>query len=126
MISALIVFKRACLILIKNISDLTTYELLGGDAKKLDNTKFTAIKGNIADYLLDSNIKIPYNQNITAMRNAMGQISTLSTVELEKNLCDFIDLCSYRLDAWQTGLFTRRALTNRNAVAAGFILAPMD
>lgn len=103
----------------KNVPDLTSYELLSGEAKKLDSTKFAAIKGNIADYFLDPHIKIPFNQNIQAMKDAMAQIATLSTAALDKNLCDFIDLCSYRLDAWQTGLFTRRALESRNATPSG-------
>ncbi len=103
----------------KNVSDLTSYELLNGEAKKLDSTRFAAIKGNIADYFLDPGIKIPFNQNIQEMKTAMAEIATLSTAELEKGLCDFIDLCSYRLDAWQTGLFTRRAIANRNAVPTG-------
>lgn len=106
----------------KDTSDLTTYELLNGEAKKLDGVKFAAVKGNIADYLLDPHIKIPYNQNIVAMKNAMAKLATLSTAELEKNLSDFIDLCSYRLDAWQTGLFTRRALANRNTTPSGLYI----
>ena len=115
-------FQKSLFNFDKNMSDLTSYELLSGPAKILDNTKFSALNGNIADYLLDPHTKIPYNQNISAMRTAMGQIATFSTAELEKNLCDFIDLCSYRLDAWQTGLFTRRALTNRSAVPAGIYI----
>jgi hypothetical protein len=115
-------FQKSLFNFNKDTSDLTSYELLGGEAKKLDSAKFTAIKGNIADYLLDPHIKIPYNQNISLMKNAMAQISTLSTAELDKNLRDFIDLCSYRLDAWQTGLFTRRALANRNATPAGIYI----
>ncbi len=102
-----------------NMSDLTSYELLGGEAKKLDSTRFAAIKGNIADYFLDPEVRIPFNQNIQEMKDAMSRIAILPTATLEKNLCDFIDLCSYRLDAWQTGLFTRRAIANRNAVPTG-------
>ena len=115
-------FQKSLFNFNKGVGDLTTYELLSGQPKNVDSTKFTGINGNIADYLLDSKIKIPYNQNVTSMRNAMSQIAGLSTAGLERNLCDFIDLCSYRLDAWQMGLFTRRALANRKSIPTGIYI----
>ncbi|MGN6298797.1 MAG: hypothetical protein ACTHM7_18545 [Ginsengibacter sp.] len=115
-------FQKSLFNFDKNVGDLTTYELLSGPAQKVDSVKFSGVSGNIADYLLDSRIKIPYNQNVTSMRNAMSQIAGLSTAELEKNLLDFIDLCSYRLDAWQMGLFTRRALANRKSTPSGIYI----
>jgi hypothetical protein len=37
----------------------------------------------------------------------------LSTAQLERAFAEHIDLCSYRLDAWQTGCFHRRLLQQR-------------
>lgn len=102
----------------KAAPDLTSYELLRGEPQKLDRIKFANIRGSVGDYLLNQYIGIE-NSYIPAMKNAMNGLSQLSTQTLEKNLSDFIDLCSYRLDAWQTGLFTRRALSNRADNATG-------
>ncbi|MFT4094005.1 MAG: hypothetical protein QM640_10220 [Niabella sp.] len=112
------VFEKSLYNFNKNAPDLTTYEFLRGEPQKLDNTKFAAIRGNIADYLLSTS-GLRTNPYIPGMKKAMAALSTLSTAELQKNLSAFTDLCAYRLDAWQTGLFTRRALTNRNATPTG-------
>jgi hypothetical protein len=37
----------------------------------------------------------------------------LSTAQLERAFAEHIDLCSYRLDAWQTGCFNRRLQQQR-------------
>ncbi|MVM29219.1 hypothetical protein GO755_04180 [Spirosoma sp. HMF4905] len=40
--------------------------------------------------------------------NALQQLHKLPTARLERLFAEHIDLCSYRLDAWQTGLVARR------------------
>src|SRR5262249_37429968 len=40
--------------------------------------------------------------------DAIGLLSTLPTARLERVLAEHIDLATYRLDAWRTGLVTER------------------
>ncbi|WP_346236779.1 hypothetical protein ABDK00_013940 [Niabella insulamsoli] len=102
----------------KAAPDLTSYELLRGEPQKLDRVKFANVRGNLGDYLLGKFVGTE-NRQLSEMKKAMSGLAKLSTKTLEKNLRDFVDLCSYRLDAWQTGLFTRRALANRAAAPTG-------
>ena len=45
---------------------------------------------------------------------ALQGLRTLSTARLERALVEHIDTLSYRLDAWQNSLFTRRLFKQRN------------
>lgn len=42
------------------------------------------------------------------VKNAIGELRELSTARLERTLTEHLDLCTYRLDAWQTGMYTKR------------------
>lgn len=42
------------------------------------------------------------------LREALGSLEPLPTARLERLLAEHIDLCAYRLDAWQTAMFARR------------------
>ncbi|GJL65133.1 MAG: hypothetical protein NPIRA05_01040 [Nitrospirales bacterium] len=48
------------------------------------------------------------------VRDSLAGLSELSTASLERLFAEHLDLCSYRLDAWQTGLFTERLERLRN------------
>ncbi|PYS22676.1 MAG: hypothetical protein DMF72_12505 [Acidobacteria bacterium] len=50
-------------------------------------------------------------QQKTALENLAGA----STASLERCLVEHLDCCSYRLDAWQTGLFTQRLQAQRGS-----------
>lgn len=43
-----------------------------------------------------------------SVTTALRLLSGLSTASLERLFAEHVDLCSYRLDAWQTGMFTHR------------------
>ncbi len=47
-------------------------------------------------------------QPIMGVVNALKILQNLPTARLERIFAEHIDLCSYRLDAWQTGLFSKR------------------
>ena len=42
------------------------------------------------------------------MRRALAELEHLPTARLERLFSEHLDLCSYRLDAWQTAFVTRR------------------
>lgn len=52
-------------------------------------------------------------------RKALAVLADTSTAQLERCLVEHIDCCNYRLDAWQTGLFTQRLLAQRNSGGQG-------
>jgi len=53
-------------------------------------------------------------QGVAEQRTAMQALRGMSTARLERALVELIDVLSYRLDAWQTSLFTRRLYRQRN------------
>ncbi|MGI9069300.1 MAG: hypothetical protein ACR2HX_23230 [Pyrinomonadaceae bacterium] len=48
-------------------------------------------------------------------KNALLTLVDTPTARLERCLIEHIDCCNYRLDAWQTGLFTQRLLAQRGS-----------
>jgi hypothetical protein len=50
----------------------------------------------------------PAAELLREVREAIEDLEPLSTADLERLTAEHIDLCSYRLDAWQTALFARR------------------
>jgi hypothetical protein len=50
----------------------------------------------------------PAAQLLREVRESIAGLEHLSTADLERLTAEHIDLCSYRLDAWQTALFARR------------------
>ncbi|MBN7812313.1 hypothetical protein J0A68_15275 [Algoriphagus sp. H41] len=116
-------FEKSFFNMDKNNQDLTSFELLKGDPKKINSNAFANVNTSLGDHLLNPRIRLPWNPNIAPMRAAMNYLGGLSTKALERNLADFVDLCSYRLDAWQMGLFTRRLQQNRAKAPTGVYLA---
>jgi hypothetical protein len=50
----------------------------------------------------------PAAELLREVRESIAGLEHLSTADLERLTAEHIDLCSYRLDAWQTALFARR------------------
>ena len=55
-----------------------------------------------------------YSQYLAAQLDALEQLAGASTARLERALVEHIDCCSYRLDAWKTGLLTNHLTLLRN------------
>ena len=63
----------------------------------------------IGDFLVTADpVTVPAAFTLQEVRDSMGRLETLSTAELERLFAEHLDLCSYRLDAWQTALFAKR------------------
>lgn len=56
---------------------------------------------------------------LARVRNALENLIDLPTARLERLLAEHVDLCSYRLDAWQTALFTERLRALRDPKGTG-------
>jgi hypothetical protein len=50
----------------------------------------------------------PAAELLKQVRDSIAKLEHLTTADLERLTAEHIDLCSYRLDAWQAALFSRR------------------
>lgn len=78
-----------------------------------------SITGNTSLYAADfvmqpAVLNLIGNQYLTQMKTALGKLAGLPTARLERLFTEHLDLCSYRLDAWQTGFFSKRLEYLRN------------
>lgn len=71
---------------------------------------------SIADYLLTKGRDEEEAAYVGDMRQSLKELANASTAQLERCFTGHIDTCSYRLDAWQTGLFHLRLKSQRSAV----------
>lgn len=60
----------------------------------------------------------PEAQNLVSMLNALQGLAGLPTARLERAFAEHLDLCSYRLDAWQTACFAKRLDSLRQLTGA--------
>jgi hypothetical protein len=63
----------------------------------------------VGDFLTtDDGLARPAAELLREVRDSVGKLEPLKTAELERLFAEHLDLCAYRLDAWQTALFSRR------------------
>ncbi|MCI0628706.1 MAG: hypothetical protein L0387_44835 [Acidobacteria bacterium] len=63
----------------------------------------------LGDFLLTADVsQVPAAFTLQEVKDSIASLETLKTAELERLFAEHIDLCSYRLDAWQTALFAAR------------------
>ncbi|SFU60500.1 hypothetical protein [Nitrosospira multiformis] len=63
----------------------------------------------LGDFLLTADVsQVPAAFTLKEVKDSIGSLEKLKTAELERLFAEHIDLCSYRLDAWQTALFAAR------------------
>ncbi|HEX8145042.1 MAG TPA: hypothetical protein VF553_20920 [Pyrinomonadaceae bacterium] len=64
---------------------------------------------SVGDFLATpEGLNLPAAFTLAEVRDSIGRLEELKTAELERLFAEHLDLCSYRLDAWQTALFARR------------------
>lgn len=68
-------------------------------------------------------LALPQASGLSQVRTALAALEGLSTARLERLFAEHVDICSYRLDAWQTALFTERLWHLRDPEGTG---APED
>jgi hypothetical protein len=67
----------------------------------------------VAEYLLTAGKTESVSAYLNRMKEAISLLSGMATARLERCFTEHIDTCSYRLDAWQSGLFHQRLLKQR-------------
>lgn len=73
----------------------------------------------VADYLLRFGVDAEEAAYLKEMRAALKALTGASTAQLERCFTEHIDACSYRLDAWQTGMFHLRLQQQRSVLVDG-------
>jgi hypothetical protein len=74
----------------------------------------------VSEYLgSDEGQAQPSVEGLMRLRAALAELVDLPTGRLERLLAEHLDLCSYRLDAWQMGLFTERLRALRDPRRTG-------
>jgi len=103
--------------------DVTQFELLRGKPIALDAQKFAQIGDQrIGDFILKKDTALPETTGIQAFRESLLEMEKWPVAKLERYLSNHVDLCFYRLDAWQTGLFHHKITQNRKAKPRGLYL----
>jgi hypothetical protein len=116
-----VAFEKSLYNFNKQVNDISEWEILSGVPKKIDAAAFN-VSVPIGDHFLQLRDNSEGSRNLKEMREAMQVLAGLPTSKLHKYLSDHIDLVSYRLDAWQTGLFYRRLLQQRSRVSSGIYI----
>lgn len=96
--------------------DLTIWEILHAELAKVGLTSKDPLIKSLGDFLLNDP-EGPGNA-INQLKNAIVTISKLPTARLERLLTGHLDCLTYRLDAWQTGLFFKKLDGRRKDQAA--------
>ncbi|MDQ6830119.1 MAG: hypothetical protein M3081_14780, partial [Gemmatimonadota bacterium] len=94
------------------------------DASRLGLTK-TATP--LADWALTAarmgGVQLASNARLADVHNAIAALASVPTARLERLLTEHTDLCSYRLDAWITALYSQRlAQLQGNAQEPGYYI----
>ncbi len=69
------------------------------------------------EYLKENKDQIPEAARLTEARRSLGVLASMPTAGLERAFVEHLDLCSYRLDAWQLALPSLRLETLRNTAS---------
>jgi len=98
----------------RQLSDSTFYNnYLKPNAQSLDTYLYRDIKnGSYPEHQ-------PYTAELDVLRTDLTRLATYSTQKLDQLLREHIDLCSYRLDAWQLGLANQRLESMRKTRKTG-------
>lgn len=63
----------------------------------------------LGDFLVTADVNtVPAAFTLQEVRDSIARLEKLKTAELERLFVEHLDLCSYRLDAWQTAIFAAR------------------
>ncbi|HEX9012904.1 MAG TPA: hypothetical protein VF813_05290, partial [Anaerolineaceae bacterium] len=73
----------------------------------------------VSDYITAQIGKTSATQNLSDTRAALDRLQDLPTARLERLFAEHVDLCSYRLDAWQLGLVNYQMARMRAARQEG-------
>lgn len=83
--------------------DLTHWDMLRGKPSILGKS---TLNKPLGDEILQG--REDMDKLLATLKQAIKSLENLPTARLERALVEHLDCCAYRLDAWQTGLFSHR------------------
>jgi hypothetical protein len=87
---------------------VTRWEFMEGRVNKI-MPQISSADLSIGDFLATpEGLGRPAAELLREVRESIERLEGLTTAALERLTAEHIDLCSYRLDAWEGGLFSRR------------------
>ncbi|CAN5158403.1 hypothetical protein BH23BAC1_BH23BAC1_26950 [soil metagenome] len=95
--------------------DLTTWEVMKAKVGLFDTAHAYKELG-VSDYLLGAGIFEARARAIQEVKDGLKVLAEMPTARLERCFTEHMDTCSYRLDAWQTGLFNSRLQQQRGTI----------
>ena len=72
---------------------------------------------SVGDYLLTTGKNEQAGADLLRIRQALTRLSQLPTARLERGFVEHLDACTYRLDSWQTAMFSTRLDQQRRGLA---------
>jgi len=93
--------------------DITKWEVMKGKVG-LGAPDDPEKQKSIADHLLTTGINEADALFLKNIKVSLQTLANSTTASLERCFTEHIDTCTYRLDAWQAGLFTQRLYKQRN------------
>jgi hypothetical protein len=100
---------------IQKARTVTRWEFLDADISAV-MPQVSQKSESVAEFLLsEEGLSRPQARDLRETVESIRALAEddLSTAQLERAFAEHIDLCSYRLDAWETGCFNRRLLQQR-------------
>lgn len=92
---------------------VTRWEFMDADISEV-MSKVSNKSQRVAEFLLsEEGLGLPEVKDLRETLMSIRAMADLSTAQLERAFAEHIDLCSYRLDAWQSGCFNRRLQQQR-------------
>lgn len=92
---------------------VTRSDFMGADISRV-MPELSQEKISVGAFLqTEAGISQPEALSLKEVRDCLTSLSELSIAELERVFVEHVDLCSYRLDAWQMGCFNRRLQQQR-------------
>jgi hypothetical protein len=93
--------------------DLTKWEVMNAKVGLFDSAHAHKDLG-VSSYLLGAGIFEVRARAIQEVKDGLKILADMPTARLERCFTEHLDVCSYRLDAWQTGLFHKRLQQQRS------------
>lgn len=94
---------------------VTRWEFMEADVKDVAPDLSEASISMVRFLQTPAGLQLQESQHLREVRDSLAELEGLPTARLERLFAEHLDLCSYRLDAWQTGFFTRRIESMRGS-----------
>ena len=94
---------------------VTRWEFLEADIKQVAPDLSEQSMSMVRFLQTPAGLDLPESQRLQEVRECLAELEGLPTARLERLFAEHLDLCTYRLDAWQSAFFTRRLESMRGS-----------